>query len=129
MTKFIAATGLAAVLAATIGTQAVAADTAIRSDQMRADKIIGSAVYDRENQDVASVKDLILDRDGKIADVVLSYGSTVGVGGKFIAVAFADLKFSNNRLTLNQTKAQLSSLPAFPLDDESNGRVTASPTH
>ncbi|MEI9984536.1 MAG: PRC-barrel domain-containing protein [Aliidongia sp.] len=58
---------------------------------MRADKIIGAAVYDRHNQDVASVKDLVLDQDGKIADVVLICGATAGIGGKYVAVNFATL--------------------------------------
>ncbi len=121
MNKFIAATGLALVMAASSGGSAFAADTMVQPDQMRANKIIGTAVYDRQNQDVASVKDLILDKDGKISSVVLSYGSTVGIGGKYVAVSFANLKFNNNRLTLDQTKEQLASLPPFQLEDKTTG--------
>ena len=120
MNKLIATTGLAAVLALSAGT-ARAADMTIRSDEVRANKIIGSAVYDRQNQDVASVKDLILDKDGKVANVVLSYGSTAGIGGKYIAVSFGSLKFNNNRLTLDQTKDQLAAMPAFQLEDTTTG--------
>jgi sporulation protein YlmC with PRC-barrel domain len=121
MNKFIAATGLAVVMAASLGSGAFAADTMVQADQMRANKIIGTAVYDRQNQDVASVKDLILDKDGKISSVVLSYGSTAGIGGKYVAVSFANLKFNNNRLTLDQTKEQLASLPPFQLEDKNTG--------
>jgi len=121
MNKLIAATGLAVVFAAAAGTAAFASDTMIQSDQMRANRIIGAAVYDRRNQDVASVKDLIVDKDGKVADVVLSYGSTAGIGGKYIAVNFTSLKFNNNRLTLDQSKEQLESMPAFQLDDKATG--------
>jgi len=121
MTKFIAATGLAMVMAASVGTAALAADTMIQADQMRANKVIGASVYDRQNQDVASVKDLILDKNGRVADVVLSYGATAGIGGKYVAVPFSSLKFNNNRLTLDQTKEQLAALPQFSLEDKTTG--------
>ena len=120
MNKLIATTGLAVVLAMSAGT-ALAADMTIRTDEVRANKIIGTAVYDRQNQDVASVKDLILDKDGKVANVVLSYGSTAGIGGKYVAVSYSSLKFNNNRLTLDQTKDQLAAMPAFQLEDKTTG--------
>ena len=121
MKKIIVTTGLAVLMATSVGSSAFAADTMIQADQMRANKIIGASVYDRQNQDVASVKDLILDKDGKIADVVLSYGATVGIGGKYVAVPFASLKLNNNRLTLDQTKDQLASLPQYKLEDKTTG--------
>ncbi|HEV2675611.1 MAG TPA: PRC-barrel domain-containing protein [Aliidongia sp.] len=121
MNKIIAATGLAVVMAVSAGSSAFAADTMIQANQVRANKIIGSSVYDRQNQDVASVKDLILDKDGKVADVVLSYGSTAGIGGKYVAVPFASLKLNNNRLTLDQTKDQLAAMPQYKLEDKMTG--------
>jgi len=120
MNKLIATTGLAAVLAVSAGA-AFATDMAIRTDEVRANKIIGTSVYDRQNQDVASVKDLILDKDGKVADVVLSYGTTAGIGGKYIVVSYSSLKFDNNRLTVDQTKDQLAAMPAFQLEDKNSG--------
>src|ERR1700761_345372 len=121
MNKIIAATGLAVVMAASVASGAYAADTMIQADQVRANKIIGSSVYDRQNQNVASVKDLVLDKQGKVADVVLSYGSTAGIGGKYVAVPFASLKMNNNRLTLDQTKDQLAALPQYQLEDKATG--------
>ena len=121
MKKIIVTTGLAVLMATSVGSSAFAADTMIQADQMRANKIIGASVYDRQNQDVASVKDLILDKDGRIADVVLSYGSTAGIGGKYVAVPFASLKLNNNRLTLDQTKDQLAALPQYKLEDKMTG--------
>jgi hypothetical protein len=52
---------------------------------------------------------------------VLSYGSTAGIGGKYIAVSYSSLKFNNNRLTLDQTKDQLAAMPAFQLEDKTTG--------
>lgn len=121
MNKIIAATGLAIVMAASAGSSAFAADTMIQADQVRANKMIGASVYDRQNQDIASVKDLILDKSGKIVDVVLSYGSTAGIGGKYVAVSFGSLKMNNNRLTLDQTKDQIAALPQYQLEDKTTG--------
>jgi sporulation protein YlmC with PRC-barrel domain len=121
MNKIIAATGLAVVMAASVGSSAFAADTMIQADQVRANKLIGSSVYDRQNQDIASVKDLILDKSGKIVDVVLSYGSTAGIGGKYVAVSYGSLKMNNNRLTLDQTKDQIAALPQYQLEDKTTG--------
>lgn len=121
MNNIIAATGLAVVMAASVGSSAFAADTMIQADQMRANKIIGSSVYDRQNQNVASVKDLVLDKEGKIVDVVLSYGATAGIGGKYVAVPFGSLKLNNNRLTLDQTKEQLAAMPQYKLEDKMTG--------
>ncbi|HVC50453.1 MAG TPA: PRC-barrel domain-containing protein [Stellaceae bacterium] len=91
------------------------ASLTLQPNQMRASKLIGSSVYDVQNQDIGSVKDLVLDRDGKIAAVVLDVGSFLGVGGKFVAVSLADIKTDNNRLTLDRTKAQLKSAQAYNL--------------
>ena|ERR1700761_740118 len=110
----------ATMLALCIGGAALA-DDAIQPDQMRADKLIGAAVYDRQSQDVGSVKDLVLGPDGQISNVVVLYGATAGIGGKYVAVRFDSLKFDNARLTLDQTKAQLAALPPYRLtgaDDE-----------
>lgn len=108
---------LATVMALALGAPAFAAGNNVGTDQLRANKIIGSSVYDRDNQDVASVKDIILDSNGKVADVVLTYGATVGLGGKYVAVAFSELKFDNNRWTVDKTKDQLNALPAYKIED------------
>jgi len=36
----------------------------LKPDQIRASKFMGSTVYDLQNQNIGSVKDLIFDRDG-----------------------------------------------------------------
>src|SRR5690349_6117373 len=46
----------------------------MREDQMRATKLVGSAVYDSADQKIGSIADLILDRDGKVTDVVINTG-------------------------------------------------------
>src|SRR6185312_16901746 len=46
-----------------------AATQTIRADQIRASKLIGTDVFDRYNQSIGSIQDVILDKGGKIDQV------------------------------------------------------------
>lgn len=94
-------------------------------DQIRASQMIGSAVYDVHNRKIGSVKDLILDRDGKVAEVVVDVGSFLGVGGKYVAIDMSDIKANNNRLTLDRTKEQLQQMAEYRLEDRNTGAGTS----
>ena len=93
----------------------------IKADQMRASKIIGSTVYDRSNQKLGSVQDIVLDKDGKVAAVVVGVGGLLGVGGKNVAVKLSDIKTDNNRITLDRTKQQLEEAANYQLTDSATG--------
>jgi sporulation protein YlmC with PRC-barrel domain len=97
----------------------------IKPSQMRASKVIGANVYDRQNQKLGSVQDLILDKDGRVAAVVVSVGSVVGIGGKNVAVRMSDIKTDNNRLTLDRTKQQLEQAANYRLTDRETGAGTS----
>ncbi|HEV2098034.1 MAG TPA: PRC-barrel domain-containing protein [Stellaceae bacterium] len=108
----------------------VATSTAIQSDQIRASKMIGSEVYSVQNADVGKVQDIILDRDGRVAVVVVSVGATLGMGGKDVAVGLSDIKSDNNRLTLDMTKDQLQRAQAYQLENPDTGAGSStSPVH
>jgi sporulation protein YlmC with PRC-barrel domain len=96
----------------------------IQANQIRASKIIGSTVYDAQNRDIGSVRDLVLDRDGRVADVVVDVGSFLGVGGKYVAVRLSDINSNNNRLTLDRTKEQLQQMAEYRLEDPNTGAGT-----
>jgi sporulation protein YlmC with PRC-barrel domain len=102
-----------------------AAAMTIQPDQIRADKMVGSTVYDRQNRNIGSVKDLILDKDGKVATVVVDVGSVLGMGGKYVAVPWSDIKTDNNRLTLDRTKEQLQQMAEYRLEDRNTGAGTS----
>ena len=97
------------------------AEEVIQPNQMRASKMIGSAVYDVQNRKIGKVRDLVLDRGGQIAVVVVDVGSFLGMGGKNVAVKPSDLKTDNNRLTLDVTKEQLQQMANYRLEDRSTG--------
>ena len=88
-----------------------------QSGELRAGQMIGSTVYDVQNRNIGSVKDIVLDRNGQVQAVVVDVGAFLGVGGKYVAVSLNDLKTDNNRLTLNRSKEQLQSAQSYQLDN------------
>ena len=101
------------------------AHTVIMPDQIRASKMIGSTVYDVQNRNIGSVKDLVLDRDGRVDSVVIDVGSFLGMGGKYVAVNLNDIKTDNNRLTFEHTKEQLQAMASYQLEDPDTGAGTS----
>jgi sporulation protein YlmC with PRC-barrel domain len=95
--------------------------TQIQSDQFRASKMLGSTVYDIQNRDIGSVKDLVIDKDGRVADAVVDVGTFLGMGGKYVAVPLSAIKTDNNRLTLDMTKEQLQQAEAYNLENSNTG--------
>ena len=101
----------------------------IQSDEIRASKMMGSTVYDLENRNIGSVKDLVLNKDGQVDAVVLDVGSFLGMGGKYVAIPISDIKTDNNRLTLDRTKEQLQAMTSYQLENPDTGAGTStSPT-
>ena len=97
----------------------------IQPNQIRASKIVGSTVYDVQNRNIGSVKDLVLDSDGRVAAVVVDVGSFLGVGGKYVALSMSDIKTDNNRRTLDRSKEQLQQMAEYQLEDRTTGAGTS----
>src|ERR1700749_1725522 len=104
-----------------MSTTAMAADQTIRSDELRASKIIGSSVYDNNNEKIGSVQDIILGKGGKVDSVVVDVGTFLGMGGKDVAVQLDQIKTDHDRLTLSMTKDQLKQAPSYALTDNNTG--------
>jgi sporulation protein YlmC with PRC-barrel domain len=88
------------------------------ADEWRSSKLVGLTVYNKANEKVGDVNDLILGPDGKIANAVIGVGGFLGMGEKLVAVAFSDLQLNRDadgtmRVTVNSTKEALESAPDF----------------
>src|SRR5215469_11240358 len=105
-------------------TRAVANNT-IQPNEIRASKMLGSTVYDLQNRNIGSVKDLVLNKDGKVDAAVVDVGSFLGMGGKLVAVPISDIKTDNNRLTLDRNKEQLQQMAAYDLENKNTGAGTS----
>ena len=93
----------------------------IQSDEVRASKMIGSAVYDLQNRDIGKVSDLVLNKDGAVDVVVLDVASFLGMGGKYVGIPISDIKTDNKRLTLDRSKEQLQAMAAYQLENPDTG--------
>lgn len=63
------------------------------SGSWRASKLIGLDVYNQANDKLGDINELILDKDGKVAAVIIGVGGFLGVGERDIAVSLSDIKF------------------------------------
>jgi sporulation protein YlmC with PRC-barrel domain len=94
---------------------AFAADNMQTQDELRTSKIVGAKVYNDANDNIGSVEDIVLKADGSMDEVVLSVGGFIGIGDKYVAVPYSDLKISRDGNSLKvMTKATKDSLKALP---------------
>jgi sporulation protein YlmC with PRC-barrel domain len=86
------------------------------TDANKASKLIGMSVKNKKDEDLGKIKELVLDlKSGKVAYAVLSHGSTLGFGGKNVAVPFQALsvKPGERALLLDIDKQELAQAPGF----------------
>jgi len=69
----------------------------------RASKLIGLNVYNEGNEKLGDVNELILDKNGKVAAVVIGVGGFLGMGEHDIAVSMDKLKFVEEPLRTSST--------------------------
>lgn len=88
-----------------------------RQDQWLASGLRSKNVYDRNDQKIGVINDLVVDRDGRVAAVVIGVGGFLGIGEKNVGVPFQDLKVTmrdnNEWLVLDRSKDDLRAAPAF----------------
>jgi sporulation protein YlmC with PRC-barrel domain len=87
--------------------------------------MIGSSVYDLQNRKIGSVTDLVLDKNGTVAAVVIDVGSVLGMGGKDVGIRLSDMKTDKNRLTLDRTREQLQQMARYRLENRNTGAGTS----
>ena len=81
---------------------------------IRASKFIGAAVT-AGNQDIGTINDLIMDKQGHAILGVISVGGVLGVGGKLVAVPFNSLQMGQDGKIVLQdgSKDSLAKMPGF----------------
>jgi len=108
---------LAAVIAGVPATSSFAADAMQAADEYRTSKLVGSKVYNEANENIGSIEDIVLKADGAMDEVVLSVGGFLGIGDKFVAVPFSDLRIAPDgnsfKVIINGTKETLRAVPDY----------------
>ena len=104
------------------------AASAHKEGEWRASKLVGVNVYNDANEKIGDINDVILDKSGKVENVVLGVGGFLGMGEHYVAVAYDKLKWSNEppRSTTASTTTSTTNRPATNVD--SNARTAADRT-
>jgi sporulation protein YlmC with PRC-barrel domain len=88
--------------------------------EVRASKVIGSSVYNDQNQKVGTVDDILMSKDQKADTAVISVGGFLGIGSKLVSVPYDKLQFketvdsnSGRVLMPDATKDSLNGMPEY----------------
>jgi sporulation protein YlmC with PRC-barrel domain len=68
--------------------------------QLRAPKLVGVAVYDKENKNIGKIDDLLVDKDGKVQAVVIGVGGFLGIGKKDVALPYDAIQWQTEQRTV-----------------------------
>ena len=129
ITKYIAAALLSTALITGIATAQTAntnksdsvntSATMHREGEWRASKLIGVNVYNEANEKVGDINEVILDKSGRVANVILGVGGFLGMGEHYVAVAYDKLKWVNEpvRSTVATTSPAPANAPATNVDN------------
>ena len=112
MTKYLAAALLTtALFTCTASAQTATSkttDTAVsahKEGEWRASKLVGVDVYNEANEKIGDINEVILDKSGKAANVILGVGGFLGMGEHYVAVAYDKLKWVNEPVRTSTTAA------------------------
>lgn len=72
-------------------------------DLWQSSKLIGLNVYDTQNEKIGDIKEILLDKEGKVSTVAIGVGGFLGMGEHDVAVKWADLKFSDQPVPSSST--------------------------
>jgi len=102
--------------------------------QWRINKMVGIDVYNRENQKLGDISDILIDPAGKVQTVILGVGGFLGVGERLVAVSFDKVKFVDERIEPKSASGPATSAaPAKTVEGSSTSTTglaaTARPAH
>ena len=95
-----------------------------KEGEWRASKLVGLNVYNDANEKIGEIDDVILDKSGRVDNVIIGVGGFLGMGEHHVAVSFDKLKWMNEpvRTTVSSSTAP-GNAPATNVD--SNTRTAA----
>lgn len=80
-------------------------------------KLTGRDIYNKDNKDIGTIKDIALNPNGRAAAYIVSVGGFLGVGEHYVAVnpEALNIAYKDNKwhAEMNATAEQLKSAPEF----------------
>ncbi len=88
------------------------------SGDVSAKELLSKNVVNAANESIGDINDILIDREGKVAAVIVGVGGFLGIGEKDVALPYDQLTFStdtNNSLIVgtNATKESLETAPEY----------------
>lgn len=74
-----------------------------QGDMWRASKLQGLDIYNDKNEKIGDINEILLDKSGKIAGVVIGVGGFLGMGEHDVMVEFGKLQFVNEPVRTSST--------------------------
>jgi hypothetical protein len=91
--------------------------------------LIGATVYNPKDEAIGDVNDVLVERDGKVAGVIIGVGGFLGIGEKDVAIELSKLKMmeadSGIKLVLDTSKDELAAAPEFKSKSEMQAEIEA----
>jgi sporulation protein YlmC with PRC-barrel domain len=90
-------------------------------------KLVGLDIYNKDNKDIGTIKDIALDPNGRTTAYVVSVGGFLGMGDHYVAVNPAAVNVTYNKsdnkwhASMNATADQLKAAPEFKYSGRWNG--------
>ncbi|MDX2290412.1 MAG: PRC-barrel domain-containing protein [Hyphomicrobiaceae bacterium] len=86
--------------------------------EWRASKLMGTKVTNAGGDTIGDINEILIDKSGRIAAVVIGVGGFLGMGERHAAVAFSALQVTRDKddnplIKVNITKEQLKSAPEW----------------
>ncbi|WP_375313167.1 PRC-barrel domain-containing protein [Bradyrhizobium sp. A5] len=78
--------------------------TTTASGQWRTSKMDGLKVYNEANENIGSINDLLMNKNGDVKIAVIGVGGFLGMGEHLVAVPYEKLKFVNEAVAYTGTK-------------------------
>ncbi|MDZ7700398.1 MAG: PRC-barrel domain-containing protein [Deltaproteobacteria bacterium] len=78
-----------------------------------ASEIIDQDVYDKKQQLIGEVDDMIIRRSGKVKKLTVEFGGILDIADKLVAVSTKRFDLKNNKITLDQTEQQIEKRSEF----------------
>jgi sporulation protein YlmC with PRC-barrel domain len=77
-----------------------------KEGQWRSSKLVGLNVYNNNNEKIGDINEIILDKTGKVDNVILGVGGFLGMGTHYVAVSFDKLKWDEQPVRTSSTSSK-----------------------
>jgi sporulation protein YlmC with PRC-barrel domain len=108
-------------------TQSTATTNASFHGDWRASKVVGLNVYNEKNENVGSINDLLMEKNGSIKAAVISVGGFLGMGARLVAVSFDKIKFSTEPVAYTGMAGAPNAGGARPTSNTTTGSTAPTP--